>query len=134
MGANDPTTDPTQDPTTTPSTDPATDPTTPSTDPVTEPEEEEEEDALITAARGWLRIDTKKRNDEIRQVIQACLIDLKNGGVVTIDTDDAAIQQALKLYLKSQFGYDADSDKFGRAYEFLKAALALSGDYNGTTD
>ncbi len=86
--------------------------------------------ALITSARGWLRISTESRDDEIRQVMEACLIDLANGGVEVIDTSDAAIQQCLKLFLKSQFGYDTNAEKFGKAYEFLKYSLALSGDYN----
>lgn len=85
---------------------------------------------LITSARGWLRIATTSRDDEIRQVMEACLIDLSIGGVAVIDTEDPAIQQAIKLYLKSQFGYDAKAEKFGQAYEHLKAALALCGDYN----
>ena len=85
---------------------------------------------LITSARGWLRIATTLRDDEIRQVMEACLIDLSIGGVAVIHTDDQAIQQAIKLYLKSQFGYDAKAEKFGQAYEHLKAALALCGDYN----
>ncbi len=85
---------------------------------------------LIASARGWLRITTTSRDDEIRQVMEACLIDLSIGGVAKIDTSDQAIQQAIKLYLKSQFGYDAKAEKFGQAYEHLKAALALCGDYN----
>lgn len=89
-----------------------------------------EEDALVVAARGWLRISTNSRDDEIRQVIDSCLIDLSIGGVAVRDTDDPAIQQCLKLYLKSQFGYDANASKFGRSYEFMKKALALCGDYN----
>lgn len=85
---------------------------------------------LIASARGWLRIATESRDDEIRQVMEACLIDLSIGGVAVVDTSDQAIQQAMKLYLKSQFGYDAKAEKFGQAYEHLKAALALCGDYN----
>lgn len=86
--------------------------------------------ALVAEARGWLRITTESRDDEIEQVMNACLIDLSNAGVVAIDAEDAAIKQALKLYLKSQFGYDSDAVRFGKAYEFLKCSLALSGDYN----
>ena len=89
-----------------------------------------EEDALVVAARGWLRIATTSRDDEIRQVIDACLIDLSNGGVKKLDESDAMIKQAIKLYLKSQFGYDAQAEKFSQAYEYLKYSLELSSDYN----
>ena len=87
-------------------------------------------DAMVTSAKTWLRISTASADDEIRQTMEACLIDLKNGGVVVIDTDDSVIQQAMKLYLKSQFGYDAGAERFSQSYEFLKRSLALSGDYN----
>ena len=66
--------------------------------------------------------------------MDACLIDLSNAGIVALSTDDAAIKQCLKLYLKSQFGYEEDAARFYRAYEHLKKALALSGDYNTTTE
>ena len=85
---------------------------------------------IVDSARAWLRISTNQRDDEIKQVMEACLIDLKNGGVAKIDTEDSAIRQCLKLFLKSQFGYDADAERFAKAYEFLKCSLALSGDYN----
>lgn len=90
-------------------------------------------DELVASARGWLRIVTTSRDEEIRQTIAACLVDLKNGGVVNIDTSDQLIQQAVKLYLKSQFGYDAAAERFSAAYEHLKFSLALSGDYNTET-
>ena len=85
---------------------------------------------LITSARGWLRIATTSRDDEIRQVIEACLIDLSIGGVVEVNPSDSLVSQAIKLYLKAQFGYDANAVKFEQAYEHLKRALALCGDYN----
>lgn len=88
---------------------------------------------LISAAHSWLRISTTSADDEIKQTVAACLIDLKNGGVAVIDVTDAAIRQAIKLYLKAQFGYDDKADKFAQAYEFLKRSLALSGDYNEVT-
>lgn len=85
---------------------------------------------MINSAKKWLRINTSTVDEEIEQVMQACLIDLKNGGVEVIDLEDPAIQQAMKLFLKSQFGYDMNAERFGQSYEFLKKSLALSGDYN----
>lgn len=84
-------------------------------------------DSFIDSARTWLRISTRSRDDEIRQTILACLIDLGNGGVDDPDLDSPLVQQAVKLYLKAQFGYDSDAEKFSRSYEFLKASMALSG-------
>lgn len=86
-------------------------------------------DELITSAKRWLRISTTSADEEVGQVMAACLIDLKTGGVSVLDPTDAAIQQAMKLYLKAHFGYDSNAERFAAAYEHLKAALALSGDY-----
>ena len=85
---------------------------------------------MIVSARKWLRITTTSKDDEIRQVMEACLIDLSIGGVVEVNPSDSLVSQAIKLYLKAQFGYDANAVKFEQAYEHLKRALALCGDYN----
>lgn len=85
---------------------------------------------LLTVAKTWLRITSSAYDDEITQTIDACVLDLTNGGVVNIDSSDTLIQQAIKLYLKAQFGYNDESDKFAKAYEFLKYSLELSEDYN----
>lgn len=85
---------------------------------------------LLTAAKVWLRDTSSTMDVEITQTIAACKLDLTNGGVVVIDIDDALTQQAIKLYLKAQFGYDDKADKYAAAYEHVKAALALSGLYN----
>jgi hypothetical protein len=85
---------------------------------------------MVASAKKWLRIETQATDDEVRQTLEACLLDLSIGGVAAISTTDKLIQQAMKLYLKSQYGYDPNADKFGQAYEHLKRALALCGDYN----
>lgn len=89
------------------------------------------EQELLKAAKTWLRITTEAFDDEILQTIAAARLDLAAGGVVRIELGDELIQQAVKLYLKAQFGYIDGENKFAQAYEHLKAALALSGDYNG---
>ncbi len=89
---------------------------------------------LLPPVKQWLRIVTDALDDELLQTIQSCEIDLINGGVAKVDSSDAVVQQAVKLYCKAMFGYDSDSEKFSAAYEHLKAALALSGIYNKEAD
>ena len=91
----------------------------------------EENLGLVVEARLWIRKSSDIFDDEIVQTMNSCLLDLKNAGIQKVDTDDALIKQALKLYLKAQFGYEEDSEKFARSYEHLKSSLSLSGDYNG---
>ena len=86
--------------------------------------------SLLASAKIWLGYSKNVFDDEITQTIQACILDLTNGGVKKIDLDDPLIQQALKLYLKAQFRSDPSAEKFAKSYEFLKYSLELSSDYN----
>ena len=85
---------------------------------------------LLAPVKLWLRISSNKMDDELEQTIDACKLDLQNSGVKKLDSSDPLIQQTVKLYCKAQFGYDNSAGKFTEAYEHLKAALSLSGDYN----
>lgn len=84
-------------------------------------------------------------DDEIKDLIAAALQDLRNVGVTklptTIDytTDtfgDPLIDRAVILYCKAEFGYlDVNEAKrFRDAYDYLKCALSLAGDYIVTDD
>ena len=84
---------------------------------------------LLRDARLWVRKSSGNLDTEIRQTTAACLLDLKNAGVVNFRHEDPLLQQAAKLYLKAQFGSNEDSAKWEAAYEHLKAALSLSSDY-----
>lgn len=86
---------------------------------------------VLPYARAWVRKTLPQFDDEVTQTVAAGLLDLQNAGVVNLDATDPLIQQALKLYLKARFGYDADMDKWANAYEHLKISLSLSSDYNG---
>ena len=84
---------------------------------------------LLPEARLWIRKTAKNLDTEIQQTIAACLLDLKRVGIAKISADDPLICQAAKLYLKGQFGFSDDSEKYLAAYEHLRDALSLSGEY-----
>lgn len=84
---------------------------------------------ILPDAKKWIRRTSAKLDEEVLQTVAACMLDMKNAGITKISADDPLIQQAAKLYLKAQFGYDDKSDKWQVAYEHLKAALSLSSDY-----
>jgi hypothetical protein len=67
---------------------------------------------------------------EITPIIEACKIDMKDGGVSStrIDGLDALITRAIILYCKANFGYDENAERFQKEYEKLKISLALAGD------
>jgi uncharacterized protein with ATP-grasp and redox domains len=84
---------------------------------------------LLPEARKWIRKSASNLDAEIQQTVAACMLDLKNAGITVFRDDDPLLQQAAKLYLKAQFGYDDKSEKWEAAYEHLKAALSLSSEY-----
>lgn len=86
-------------------------------------------EALLPDARLWVRKSESNLDDEIRQTTAACLLDLKNAGVINFAEEDPLIQQAVKQYLKAHFGFNNESEKWEAAYEHLKAALSLCSDY-----
>lgn len=87
--------------------------------------------ALLPEARVWVRKSASNLDDELEQTLAACMLDLKNAGVDNFREGDPLLKQAAKLYLKAHFGYDDKSEKWEAAYEHLKAALSLSGEYAG---
>ena len=84
---------------------------------------------LLPDAKVWIRKTVSNLDGEVKQTVAACMPDLKNAGIVNFNAKDPLLQQAAKLYLKAQFGYDDKSEKWEAAYEHLKAALSLSSDY-----
>lgn len=85
--------------------------------------------ALVAQARVWLRRSTDALDAEIEQTLEAGELDLRGSGVSNVDTNDALIRQALKLYCKANVGYGDEEGKFAKAYEYLKKSLALNSDY-----
>ena len=85
-----------------------------------------------------LRIKSAAFDDEISGLIAACAADLRLAGVHirTVrgkkpPAGDPLIERAVILYCKAHFGYYEDKNKmsFAAAYEHLKIALCLAGDY-----
>ena len=91
----------------------------------------EELESLLPKVKEFCNYKSSSHDNEFLQTIQACVIDLQNGGVNKVEADDAMIQQAVKLYCRAFVGYNDSSNKFAQAYEFLKYSLELSSDYNG---
>ena len=84
---------------------------------------------LLPEAKKWLRAISNAADDEYVQTIEACVLDLKNAGVAEPDLEDPLIQQAVKLYLKAQAGYEENAERFNDAYEHMKKSLGISSTY-----
>lgn len=86
-------------------------------------------ETLLPNAKLWLRRTGSKLDSEVTQTVAACLLDLQGAGVNNINVDDPLVQQAVKFYAKGHFGYDDHPERWLAAYEHLKAAMSLNGDY-----
>lgn len=94
--------------------------------------------ALIDKGKLALRKSGTTFDDEITDLIDAAIADLRNVGIVVTETqaaqepievDDPLITRAIILYLKAEFGYLNDAERFRKAYDYLKCSLSLSDDY-----
>lgn len=83
---------------------------------------------LIQKLRKRLRISSESFDDEINDLISACKQDLKVSGIYGSEKDPLYFQ-AIVLYVKAHFGTNDESEKFAEAYESLKIAMSLSGEY-----
>lgn len=86
---------------------------------------------MLRKVENALRLKSKAFGDEIENLIDACKIDLRLAGVNKIDEKDALTERAIVLYCKANFGFDDQQDRYQRAYDMLRTAMALSGDYGG---
>ncbi|WP_242834768.1 head-tail connector protein [Acetobacterium malicum] len=86
---------------------------------------------MLESIRNSLRIKNTVFDGEITDLINACKLDLSISGVKIIDDTDPLIKQAVKTYVKANFGLDnKDGEKYMESYEAIKRHLALCGDYN----
>lgn len=87
-------------------------------------------DFVLEKVKIALRIRTANLDDEILDLVQECLNDLRIAGVTNLDPLDSLILRAIKVYCKSQIGIDnKDSEKYYESYVMLKQHLCLCSDY-----
>lgn len=86
-----------------------------------------------------LRVTASAFDEEVTDLIAAAKADLRLVGInVPKDEEgspakavgDPLIERAIILYAKAEFGYNGDGERYRKAYDYLKCALSLAGDYN----
>lgn len=81
-----------------------------------------------------LKITTDDFDDELNDLISACLLDLKISGVSNRDVDDPMIIRAICTYCRVNFGSPSDYDKLKASYDEQKSQLSMSSDYTNYGD
>ena len=87
--------------------------------------------AFLDDVKKQLRVTGSAFDTEIQSLIDSATIDLQESGVLTVDTTDDFIAQAIILYCKGMFGYDnPEAQRFMERYEYDKAKLSTLSKYN----
>lgn len=85
---------------------------------------------LTEFARLAVRVKSTAFDEELNNLVEACLKDLKLAGAETVSADDNLTRQAVTLYLRAHFGSGFDDpDRYERDYQALKITMANSSDY-----
>lgn len=87
---------------------------------------------ILNKVKLALRIVTDAFDQEVIDMIKACLIDLKIAGVneYTIDElDDPLVIRAVCTYCKMHFGDAEDYDRLKASYDEQKAQMQMSTGY-----
>lgn len=96
-------------------------------------------DKLLQKIKTHLRISHSVLDDDLRDMITACLTDLKVCGVTQpIDTDplqtDPLILNAIKLYCRKEYTDDTGkAAEYQSRYDALKSCLMMASDYREAT-
>ncbi|MBQ3229673.1 MAG: DNA-packaging protein [Clostridia bacterium] len=86
-----------------------------------------------------LRVTASAFDEEVTDLIAAAKADLRLVGINVPEDEegspaktvgDPLIERAIILYAKAEFGYNGDGERYRKAYDYLKCALSLAGDYN----
>jgi len=87
---------------------------------------------LLEKIKKSLRITSSVFDDEITDLIDAALAELRLSGVLNLEETDPLIARAVTIYCKAHFGLDnPESQKYQESFNALKMHLALSGEHNG---
>lgn len=88
-------------------------------------------ETILNKVKLALRIVTDAFDDELIDLIDASIIDLQIGGVVTSDADcvDALVLRAIITYCKMHFGEPDEYDRLKASYDEQKAQMQMSTGY-----
>lgn len=91
---------------------------------------------LLSYSKKLLRqSNTNAFDEEIRNLIDACLIDMDISAVDKLDEIDPMVKRAVGIYVKANFGFEnPDREGLIECYNSLKTHLAISNKYGQVLD
>lgn len=73
--------------------------------------------------------DNNAFDEEIQDLIDACMEDLNIADVVVVDQLDPLVIRAILTYVKMNFGMVDDYDRYKQSYDEQKAQMSMNSDY-----
>lgn len=73
--------------------------------------------------------DNSAFDEEIQDLIDACMADLNIADVVVVDQLDPLVMRAILTYVKMNFGEVDDYDRYKQSYDEQKAQMSMNSDY-----
>lgn len=89
------------------------------------------QDLSLEKVKKDLRISHSKLDEDIQDNIEACKLDLKRVGI-DVNKSDVLLEKAIKLYIRWQYNFENQADRYRNAYESLRNALSLCEDYRNS--
>ncbi len=83
---------------------------------------------LVDKIKVDLRISHSKLDEDIASNIEACFYDLIRLGVYP-NKNIPLTEKAVKLYIRWQYNFEGEADRYRVAYENLRDAMSLCSDY-----
>lgn len=88
----------------------------------------------IEAMRKRLRIKTNILDVDIEQNIQSAIAEMRRVGIAVTDLSNPLIFTCAEFYCKWLMGFEGDGEKYEKAFEKVRDALSLSGEYTNEID
>ena len=86
-------------------------------------------ETILAKVKLSLRIVNDAFDSEIKDLIEAAIVDLGIAGVKNTDLSKPIILQAVTTYVKLNFGSPEEYDRLKRSYDEQKAQLGMNTEY-----
>lgn len=86
------------------------------------------ESVLLESVKTDLRISHSKLDGDILENVNAARLDMKRLGV-DADLDNDLVKKAIKLYVRWQYNFENQADRYMNAYQDMILVMSMAKDY-----
>lgn len=83
---------------------------------------------LLESVKTDLRINHNKLDEDILENIRAAKLDMRRLGVKS-ELNNDLIKKAIKLYIRWQYNFENQADRYMKAYQDLILVMSMAKDY-----